>query len=241
MGKALPFAFFNRPTLEAAEDLLGCFLCRRLKPSEARFVRSAFGTKTDIGIGKDNIIRLEITEVEAYDGFGDKASHAHRGKTERNAAMFGEAGRWYVYFTYGMHWMLNIVTGPKGYPAAVLIRRGVPLSFPRSHPSPRRGGELPSGRGAGESRFFNQTLQRIDGPARLTKFLKIDGRFNNKQANRTIGLWIEKGRRISSKKIQRAPRVGVAYAGAWAKKPFRFVTASASFCAPGAVAGGRDR
>ena len=63
-----------------------------------------------------------ITEVEAYDGPRDKASHASRGLTPRNAPMFGEAGRFYIYFTYGMHWMLNIVTGKRGYPAAVLIR-----------------------------------------------------------------------------------------------------------------------
>ena len=63
-----------------------------------------------------------ITEVEAYDGHKDKASHASRGLTERNKVMFGEAGHWYVYFTYGMHWILNIVTSPQGYPAAVLLR-----------------------------------------------------------------------------------------------------------------------
>lgn len=64
----------------------------------------------------------KIVETEAYVGPHDKASHAHRGKTKRNEVMFGEAGHWYVYFVYGMHNMLNIVTGPKGYPAAVLIR-----------------------------------------------------------------------------------------------------------------------
>lgn len=63
-----------------------------------------------------------ITEVEAYDGFEDRASHASSGKTERNKVMFREAGIWYVYVCYGVHWMLNVVTGPKDYPAAVLIR-----------------------------------------------------------------------------------------------------------------------
>lgn len=93
--------FFNRSTLKVAEDLIGKFLVRRYRGRE---------------------ISAMITEVEAYDGFKDKASHAHRGKTERNKVMFGEAGHWYIYFTYGMHWMLNIVAGPKNYPAAVLIR-----------------------------------------------------------------------------------------------------------------------
>lgn len=73
---------------------------------------------------------LMIVETEAYDGFHDKASHAHRGRTQRNAPMFGEAGRWYVYFVYGMHWMLNMVTGGSGYPAAVLIRGLEGLSGP---------------------------------------------------------------------------------------------------------------
>jgi len=63
-----------------------------------------------------------ITETEAYNGFNDKASHAHRGKTKRNSVMFGRPGYFYVYLTYGMHYMLNIVTGEEGFPAAVLIR-----------------------------------------------------------------------------------------------------------------------
>ena len=88
--------FFDRPALEVAPDLLGKFLVRK-------------------GNGKE--IALMITDVEAYDGLKDKASHASVGQTERNKAMFGPAGHWYVYFTYGMHWMLNAVTGPMGYPA----------------------------------------------------------------------------------------------------------------------------
>ncbi|KKU66504.1 MAG: hypothetical protein UX89_C0023G0001 [Parcubacteria group bacterium GW2011_GWA2_47_16] len=101
MNKVLPQNFFNRPTLAVSDELLGCFLCRQI------------GKKTT---------RLKITETEAYDGPEDKASHASRGKTTRNAPMFGKAGQFYVYFTYGIHWMLNIVTGPKDYPAAILIR-----------------------------------------------------------------------------------------------------------------------
>src|SRR3569623_1537291 len=63
-----------------------------------------------------------ISETEAYDGFKDKASHAHRGQTARNSVMFGKPGRIYVYFTYGMHWMLNLICGEEGYPSGVLIR-----------------------------------------------------------------------------------------------------------------------
>jgi len=180
MVKRLTPAFFDRPTLIVAEELLGCFLCRKL--------------------GKE-IVRMEITEVEAYYGFEDRASHAHRGQTARNAPMFGEAGRWYVYFTYGMHWMLNIVTGPAGYPAAVLIRG----------------------------------TKEVSGPARLTRFLKIDKRFNDKKAAVQTGLWIEarppmmrKGKPVRLK-IKRTPRIGVAYAGArWGNKPYRFTMSKAS-------------
>lgn len=151
-----------------AQDLLGKFIVRRFR-------------------GKN--ISLMITEVEAYDGFDDKASHASRGQTERNQIMFGEPGYWYVYFTYGMHWMLNIVTGAKNYPAAILIR----------------------------------AADKVAGPARLTKFLHIDKKLNNQIASRKSGLWIEeRGVVVLKSKIKKAPRIGVAYAGEWAKKPYRF-------------------
>ncbi len=137
-----------------------------------------------------------ITETEAYDGFKDNASHAHRGKTERNKVMFSEAGHWYVYFTYGMHWMLNIVTGPKDYPAAVLIRGAV----------------------------CRQDEKSINGPARLTKFLEIGKTLNGKSASKKSGLWIEeRGVKINPLNIKSAPRVGVDYAGpVWSKKKYRF-------------------
>lgn len=136
------------------------------------------------------VMAFMITEVEAYDGFRDRASHAFRGKTKRTAVMFGPPGHWYVYFTYGIHWMLNVVTGKKDYPAAILIRG----------------------------------VEEINGPARLTRKLKIDKGFNQKKAVPRTGLWIEdRGVHISPKKIKRGPRIGVAYAGEiWAKKPYRF-------------------
>jgi DNA-3-methyladenine glycosylase len=93
--------FYNRPTLKVAQELLGKFLVIE-KPGE-------------------KISRM-ITEVEAYDGFEDKASHASKGKTSRTQVMFEEGGIWYVYFIYGMYEMLNIVVGEKDYPAAILIR-----------------------------------------------------------------------------------------------------------------------
>jgi DNA-3-methyladenine glycosylase len=93
--------FFDRPTLRVARELLGKYLVRR--------------------IGR-RIIARRIAEVEAYVGFTDFASQASRGKTKRNYVMFGKPGHWYVYFTYGMHWMVNVVTDRDGYPGAVLLR-----------------------------------------------------------------------------------------------------------------------
>lgn len=144
---------------------------------------------------------LVITEVEAYDGFEDKASHASRGKTERNKIMFNQAGCFYVYFTYGMHNMLNIVTGPKDYPAAILIRGGILTST-----------------------LKNSNTKTLDGPARLTKFLKIDRKFNNLKAILKNNLWFEDwGVKITPSQIISKKRIGVEYAGKiWANKKWNF-------------------
>lgn len=108
-GQPLEPAFFARPTLEVARDLLDCRLCR------------ATG---------NGILRWPITETEAYDGPHDKASHARAGRTRRTGVMFGPPGIWYVYLCYGIHWMLNMVTGPENYPAAILIRGAGEVSGP---------------------------------------------------------------------------------------------------------------
>jgi len=173
MRTILQKSFFERPTVVVAKELLGKYLVRKR------------GSKK---------IACMIVETEAYDGFKDKASHAHRGKTARNEVMFGHAGHWYVYFTYGMHFMLNVVTGKREYPAAVLIR-----------------GVLCNGK-------------IMDGPAKLTKFLKIDKILNTLPAVKKSGLWIEnRGVKVKSSEIKRTPRIGVHYAGEWTKKPYRFV------------------
>jgi len=166
--KILSQKFFEQPALKIAKVLLGKYLVRRI------------GRKT---------IKVMITEVEAYDGFKDKASHAARGLTERNKIMFGPAGYWYVYFTYGMHWMLNIVTGREGYPAAVLIR-GVRLILPRTSSGGSLRGDAQVLASLRDTRK-GTSEKYINGPARLTKFLKIDKRFNNKAASCRTGLWIE--------------------------------------------------
>lgn len=88
--------------LELAPLLLDCALCIR--------------------DGQGGVRRCAILEVEAYHGFEDRASHAHRGRTPRNAVMFGPPGYWYVYLCYGVHWLLNLVSAEQDYPSAVLIR-----------------------------------------------------------------------------------------------------------------------
>jgi len=100
-NKILTTDFFNQATLLVTQKLLGKFLVRKIKNQTISFM---------------------ITEVEGYDGPNDLACHACKGKTKRNEVMFSQAGHFYTYLIYGMYWMLNIVTGPEDYPAAILIR-----------------------------------------------------------------------------------------------------------------------
>lgn len=101
MRKILKKDFFNRDTKIVARELIGKYLVRKINGKE---------------------IAAMIMETEAYDGFEDKASHAHKGMTPRTQIMFGHPGHFYVYLCYGMYYMLNISTREHGYPAAVLIR-----------------------------------------------------------------------------------------------------------------------
>jgi DNA-3-methyladenine glycosylase len=134
-----------------------------------------------------------IIEVEAYVGPRDRACHASKGRTARTDVMFGPAGIAYVYMIYGMYHCLNVVTERTDFPAAVLIR-AVEVD-----------GEL------------------IDGPGRLCRALQIDRTLN--RLDMTVGdsLWFEdRGRRVERGTIGTFPRIGVDYAGAWARKPWRF-------------------
>ena len=143
---------------------------------------------------RGKLIKGIITETEAYCGPEDKASHASRGRTKRTEVMFGESGTIYIYLIYGMYWCLNIVTEKKDYPAAVLIR------------------------GA-----FNET-GHFDGPGKLSRHFHIDKSLNAKKLGKSSGLWIAapKGRASPRLKIGAGKRIGVDYAGRWAKKPWRF-------------------
>ncbi|WP_130798622.1 DNA-3-methyladenine glycosylase [Streptomyces otsuchiensis] len=184
----LPRSFFDRPVLEVAPDLLGRTLVRH----------SGEGT-----------VRLRITEVEAYDGANDPGSHAFRGRTERNAVMFGPPGHAYVYFTYGMWHCLNAVCGPPGRASGVLLRAGEVLE----------GAELVRPRRATARR--DHELAR--GPARLATALDVDrslGGTDLCQGGATAPLAIHLGRPTSRSAVRSGPRTGVS--GQGAVHPWRF-------------------
>ena len=182
--RILPKSFYNRNTLQVAQDLLGCFLVI-LPNGKSPATNGAHANSAK------RISKFKIVEVEAYNGPYDLASHASRGWTKRNSVMFGQPGIIYVYFTYGMHYMLNIVTERKDYPAAILIRAV----------------ELESG----------------NGPARLTKALKIDKSFNGLPIyTKKYGLWIESRAKNEKLQIIKTKRIGVDYAGKYKDKKWRF-------------------
>jgi len=186
----LPQSFYNQSTLKVAQNLLGCFLVRKFTKD----------TK-NIGYPMRCPIFLKIVETEAYVGHNDLASHASRGRTPRNQVMFGKPGIIYVYFTYGMHYMLNIVTEKENYPAAVLIRA---VETPQ-HLKPN-------------------IYYLTNGPARLTKALQIDKSFNGLPIyTKKHGLWIAgRDQIIQPSQIKKTTRIGVDYAGKYKNKKWRF-------------------
>jgi DNA-3-methyladenine glycosylase len=135
-------------------------------------------------------------EVEAYDGPRDRASHAFRGLTPRNAPMFARGGIAYVYLIYGMHHCLNVVTGEEGFPAAVLLRATTAPVEDRS----------------------------ASGPGRLCRAFEID-RTLDRASFLGPDLWLEVGDPPATDEIRRTARVGVHYAGAWARRKLRFTIA----------------
>ena len=151
-------------------------------------------------------VAVRLTEVEAYAGESDPGSHAFRGRTPRTEVMFGPAGRLYVYFTYGMHWCMNVVTGPDGVASAVLLRAG----------------EVVEGLDVARHRrghVAHRDLAR--GPARLTKALAVDGSFGGVDLlDPSAPLTLSPGAAVDPGRIRTGPRVGVA--GAGAPTPWRF-------------------
>ena len=146
-------------------------------------------------------IYTKIVDVEAYVGPEDKACHASKGRTKRTEIMFGPAGFTYVYLIYGMYQLLNIVTEREDYPAAILIR-GVEL-FERDEGQKHQA--------------------RIDGPGRVGRFLELNPAHNGLDTTQASTIWVEDhGLPVPEKHIQALPRIGVDYAGEWAKKLWRF-------------------
>jgi DNA-3-methyladenine glycosylase len=171
----IPQDFYARPTLIVARELLG-----------QRLVRELDGQRLS-GL---------IVETEAYIGPDDSASHAYRKRnSDRAQVMFGPPGRTYVYFIYGMHFMLNIVTEAEGFPAAVLIRaiepqEGINLMQTNRFPSPHL----------------------TNGPAKLCQALRIDKKLNNWDLTQGQALWLEVGPVVPADAITTGPRVGIDYA-----------------------------
>ena len=171
--KRLERSFFTGETLKIARDLLGCRL-----------------------VHIENGVRIAgiITETEAYCGETDLGCHAKAGRTERTKIMYGPPGHAYVYFTYGMHWLFNVVTRPEGHPEAVLVRAIAPTE----------------GIDIIRSRRGKQTRKNwTNGPAKLAQALGIDGEYNGYDLTSSDAkLFIETAHTIPDKFVTTTPRIG---------------------------------
>ena len=179
---------------EVAPTLLGRVLARRLPDAQ--------------------VLRARIVEVEAYEP-DDPASHSFRGPTPRNATMFGRPGLLYVYFTYGMHWCMNVVTGPAGHGSAVLLRAGEPLE-----------GIDAMARGRGTERV--RDLCR--GPARWAQAFSVTGADDGVDLVRGRDVWIEAGTAVAVADVRAGPRVGIRDA---TDRPWRFSIEGSPWVSPG--------
>jgi len=194
----LPREFFGHPATEVAPGLLGCVLAH------------------DSPQGR---VAAVIVETEAYAGQADPASHAFRGRTARNAVMFGPAGHAYVYFTYGMHFCVNLVCQPEGEATAVLLRAGRVIEGADLAAARRSGTSAASGPGRlvgpdGPPRPGAQVRDLARGPARLCRALGIDRSLDGADVCdpgsplRICG----PGQEVPAAGISRGPRVGVSRA-----------------------------
>jgi DNA-3-methyladenine glycosylase len=198
----IPREFFARPSVPVAPDLLGCVLEHETA---------------------DGLVAVELTEVEAYMGQSDPASHAYRGKTARNAVMFGPPGHAYVYFTYGMHFCVNLVCLGDGSASAVLLRAGRVIEGEELARARR------TRRGAGGDQRAARPAARdlARGPARLCQALDIDRSLDGADvcaAGSPLRVRWERAdtgttARLEQRKISTGPRVGIAAA---AEVPWRF-------------------
>jgi DNA-3-methyladenine glycosylase len=206
LGGRLPRSFFARPSTEVAPDLLGRILVRVLPD----------GTR----------LAARLVEVEAY-GPDDPASHAFRGPTPRNLVMFGPPGHLYVYFTYGMHFCSNVVTGSDGVGSAVLLRAAEPLDGLDA---------------MAERRRVDAPTLLCSGPGRLTQALGIARPEDGIDLVRDRSVQLRVGEPVPRRSIERSTRVGV---NVGAERRWRFYERGNAFVslgrpsAPEAIRGSR--
>ena len=189
LDNCLPVSFYNRDVVIVARELLGM-----------RLVRNLAGQR----------LAGYIFETEAYRGEEDLACHARAGRTARTSIMYGPPGHAYVYCTDGMHWSLNCVASPDGYPAAVLIRGIIPVE------------------GLAEIARLRAPRPQADwcnGPGKLAQALVVDGQINGTDLCDPQGeIWIENGRPVEDADVISGPRVGInRVAEPWRSMPWRFL------------------
>jgi len=187
--------FFSQPTLTVARALLGQRLVRMVKGERLSGV---------------------IVESEAYFGPDDTANHASKGRTARTEVMFGPPGRTYVYLIYGMYYMLNLVTEPESFPAAVLIRALEPVEGLNSMRRYRQGAK--------------PSVSLTNGPGKLSQALQIDKTLHNWDVTFGQRLWLEQGQPVSDSAITTGSRVGISYAAPKDQAlPWRFWISGSKF------------
>lgn len=189
-------SWFTRPTCVVAADLVGKVLCKQLIDTD----------------GKTKILRMRISETEAYIGEDDPACHAHAGtRTARTEVMYAQGGVFYVYLTYGVHHMLNLVSGPAESPESVLIRAGF-----LTDTSDRLSDE--------QYLSLDKQLthpKQFAGPGKLTKRLQVDRQLSAKPISPESTLWIEDDG--CQPPISLRPRIGIDYAGAAKEWLLRYI------------------